>query len=175
MKEVHNLYKRNFLLYILPSIIIVILIAIYIFQGIGAEKALDSEVFDQKMYCVEVLEDGTAIPVDSFIFRGKMCNTDNGKRSFQLDPFTISGSTISTMYYHHTLPTLYTVGEEFHVVRVSAENASGTSDSGAVIYLKQDLQYCKIETDGRCFVASTKEDFDCNDILAYFAHFYPDT
>lgn len=106
--------------------------------------------------------------MDSFVLAGEIFNNEESKRCITLQPFTISGMTFSTIYYHDNQPRLNDLYKEFHFARICMAEDSMPTGYGAHFYLSHDLQYCKIESYGRCFIASIHEKFDHNAILEHF-------
>ena len=144
------------------------LIGYFIAGHVSEKKARNAQTLNQKMYCVELLADGTTIPMGCFTLDGEMFNNEEGKRCIRLQPFTISSMTFSTIYYHDALPRLNDTYKNYYHVRICmAENAQVT-DLGAYFSLSHELQYCKIESYGRCFIASMHEEFDPNLVSTYF-------
>ena len=118
--------------------------------------------FDHKMYCVEILPDGSTKSMDSFQLKGTLTETD-GNYFLSVDPFTIDGIPFSTI----------TEGDNRHMASVFEDRRQYYSklsskyfvesfavDFTTAFVLSFDAKTCLIRWQSRYFVASEDANFD---------------
>ena len=165
------LKNKSFLyIFLLLAVMIVCLIAVAFHHDMSLKKERDSKGFHQTMYCVEVLEDGTAVPAEPFVFQAELFNSQYGERRITME-FTVAGLTITTSH-HSTPPTLYAITNG-HLFSFSAGMDKGSElGKSARLVADENFKFFQIRTDNRLFVACVHEDFDYSAVLSYIDQHY---